>query len=96
MKENDVIYHDTVPVVAALAPLPATVVAKPVRFVETYPALADVSTQADLFAKIIPIKTLEQESLFSVQKDDYMREFKARVTEADDELASALSSMYIT
>ena len=90
-KDNDYIYHQTVPVeasVPAVAKLPAS---KPIPVSELY-AGQDIQriTGPDLFAKIVPLAITESASLYDEEKAKLVRAETERVDAANSEMAASL------
>ncbi|KAI3642006.1 hypothetical protein MP228_011561 [Amoeboaphelidium protococcarum] len=95
-KDNDVVYHDVVPAISTLPPLASLAASKCTRVIETIPELADiVNNQVDLFKQLIPLNTLEQESVLSAKKDEFVRQFKQKALDANDQIAITLASLEV-
>ena len=90
-KDNDYIYHQTVPAEAglpAIAKLPAS---KPIPVSELY-AGQDMQriTGPDLFAKIVPMAVTESASLYDEEKAKLVRAETEKVDTANGEMAASL------
>lgn len=91
IKDNDYIYHQTIPAEASLVPVPKLPAAKPIPVNELY-AGQDVQriTGPDLFARIVPFTVTESASLYDEEKAKLVRAETERVDLADSELATSL------
>lgn len=91
IKDNDYIYHQTVPAEASLIPVPKLPAAKPIPVNELY-AGQDVQriTGPDLFAKIVPFTVTESASLYDEEKAKLVRAETERVDLANGEMAASL------
>ncbi|CAK7268366.1 bck1-like resistance to osmotic shock [Sporothrix epigloea] len=91
IKDNDFIYHDTVPDVASLSPVTKLPACKPIPVSELY-AGQDIQriTGPDLFAKIIPLAVTESASLYDEEKAKILRAETERVDAANSEMAASL------
>jgi len=90
-RDNDFIYHQTVPAeasVPAVSKLPAS---KPIPVSELY-AGQDIQriTGPDLFAKIVPFAVTESASLYDEEKAKLVRAETERVDTANGEMAASL------
>ncbi|KJZ78064.1 Vacuolar protein-sorting protein BRO1 [Hirsutella minnesotensis 3608] len=90
-KDNDFVYHQTVPPEAGLAPIPKLPAAKPIPVSELY-AGQDISriTGPDLFGKIVPMAVTESASLYDEEKAKLVRAETERVDTANGEMAASL------
>ncbi|KAI6364503.1 bck1-like resistance to osmotic shock [Pyricularia grisea] len=90
-KDNDYIYHQTVPAEASLAAVPKLPAAKPIPVSELY-AGQDIQriTGPDLFAKIVPFAVTESASLYDEEKAKLVRAETERVDLANSEMAASL------
>ncbi|CAK7202748.1 bck1-like resistance to osmotic shock [Sporothrix eucalyptigena] len=90
-KDNDFIYHDTVPDAASLSPVAKLPACKPIPVSELY-AGQDIQriTGPDLFAKIVPLSVTESASLYDEEKAKILRAETERVDAANGEMAASL------
>lgn len=90
-KDNDYIYHQTVPVEASLGPVAKLPAAKPIPVSELY-AGQDIQriTGPDLFSKIVPLAVTESASLYDEEKAKLIRAETERVELANSEMAASL------
>lgn len=90
-KDNDYIYHQTVPPEASLAPVAKLPAAKPIPVSELY-AGQDIQriTGPDLFSKIVPLAVTESASLYDEEKAKLVRAETERVELANSEMAASL------
>jgi hypothetical protein len=91
VKDNDFIYHQTVPAEASLPPVAKLPAAKPIPVSELY-AGQDIQriTGPDLFAKIVPLAVTESASLYDEEKAKLVRAETERVDIANSEMAASL------
>ena len=91
VKDNDYIYHQTVPAEAGLAAIPKLPAAKAIPVSELY-AGQDIQriTGPDIFAKIIPMSVTESASLYDEEKAKMVRAETERVETANSEMAASL------
>ena len=90
-KDNDFIYHQTVPTEAALAPVPKSPAAKAIPVAELYQG-QDIQRiiGPDIFQKIVPMSVTESSSLYDEEKAKLIRAETERVEVANDEMAASL------
>ncbi|KAK1471491.1 BRO1-like domain-containing protein [Colletotrichum cuscutae] len=90
-KDNDFIYHQTVPAEASLPPVPKLPASKPIPVSELY-AGQDIQriTGPDLFSKIVPLAVTESASLYDEEKAKLIRAETERVDTANSEMAASL------
>jgi len=90
-KDNDYIYHQTVPPEASLEPIAKLPASKPIPVSELY-AGQDISriTGPDLFAKIVPFSVTESASLYDEEKAKLVRAETEKVDTANGEMAASL------
>jgi len=90
-KDNDYIYHQTVPAEASVPAIPKLQAAKPIPVNELY-AGQDIQriTGPDLFAKIVPLAVTESASLYDEEKAKLVRAETERVDTANGEMAASL------
>lgn len=87
-RENDTIYHDTVPVEARLAAIEAKAIVKPT------PVADQIGTAfPDLFAKLIPFAVTEKLSIYQDRRDTLVRDELRGLDEANQIAVAMLSSM---
>ncbi|KAK9436824.1 vacuolar protein-sorting protein BRO1 [Metarhizium brunneum] len=91
VKDNDFIYHQTVPAEASLAGIAKLPASKPIPVSELY-AGQDMQriTGPDLFAKIVPMAVTESASLYDEEKAKLIRAETERVDAANGEMAASL------
>ena len=90
-KDNDYIYHQSVPAEASLSAVAKLPAAKPIPVSELY-AGQDIQriTGPDLFAKIVPLAVTESASLYDEEKAKLVRAETERVDLANSEMAASL------
>ena len=90
-KDNDFIYHASVPSEAALTPIPKTPAAKAISISELYQG-QDIHRiiGPDIFQKIVPMSVTESASLYDEEKAKLIRAEAERVETADSEMAASL------
>jgi hypothetical protein len=91
IKDNDYIYHQTVPAEASLAVIPKLPAAKAIPVSELY-AGQDIQriTGPDIFQKIVPMAVTESASLYDEEKAKLVRAETERVEIANGEMAASL------
>jgi hypothetical protein len=91
VKDNDYIYHQTVPAQASLPVIPKLPAAKPIPVSELY-AGQDIQriTGPDIFQKIVPMAVTESASLYDEEKAKLVRAETERVETANSEMAASL------
>lgn len=91
LKDNDFIYHQTVPAEAGLPAIAKLPAAKPIPVSELY-AGQDIGriTGPDLFAKIVPLAVTESASLYDEEKAKLVRAETEKVDTANGEMAASL------
>ncbi|CZT43840.1 related to protein BRO1, required for normal response to nutrient limitation [Rhynchosporium secalis] len=91
IKDNDYIYHQTVPAEAALPVIPKLPAAKAIPVSELY-AGQDIQriTGPDIFQKIVPMSVTESASLYDEEKAKLVRAETERVETANSEMAASL------
>jgi len=91
MKENDFIYHQTVPAEAAIPMVPKTVAARAIPVQELYQG-DDINRiiGPDIFQKIVPMKVTESASLYDEEKAKLVRAETERADLANAEMVAAL------
>ncbi|KAI9019756.1 BRO1-like domain-containing protein [Hyaloraphidium curvatum] len=95
-KDNDLIYHDSVPNTDALAPVDKLLAVKPLAFAEICAGgAADIPriVGPDIFAKLVPISVHESASMYSEEKAKLLRSEEEQVKDVDAELSVSLESM---
>jgi tyrosine-protein phosphatase non-receptor type 23 len=90
-KDNDLIYHETLPSEASLPVIEKSNVADPVSIQEIYgsPDVQKV-VGTDIFARLVPLSVHESASLYSEEKAKLVRNEAERCDLADGELQAAL------
>lgn len=90
-KDNDFIYHQTVPADASLSVIPKMAAAKAIPVSELYQG-QDIQRiiGPDIFQKIVPIAVTEQASLYDEEKAKLVRAEAENVETADGEMAASL------
>ena len=90
-KDNDFIYHDTVPDAASVPPVAKLPACKPIPVSDLY-AGQDIQriTGPDLFSKIVPLAVTESASLYDEEKAKMLRAETERVDTANGEMAASL------
>jgi hypothetical protein len=91
VKDNDYIYHQTVPAEASLTAIPKLPAAKAIPVSELY-AGQDIQriTGPDIFQKIIPMSVTESASLYDEEKAKMVRAETERVEIANSEMDASL------
>lgn len=91
VKDNDYIYHQTVPPEASLPQIAKLPAAKPIPVSELY-AGQDIQriTGHDLFSKIVPMAVTESASLYDEEKAKLVRAETEKVDTANGEMAASL------
>ncbi|KAG5934965.1 bck1-like resistance to osmotic shock [Claviceps sorghi] len=91
LKDNDFLYHHTIPAEASLPPIAKLPASKPIPVSELY-AGQDMQriTGPDLFAKIVPMSVTESASLYDEEKAKLIRAETERVDTANGEMAASL------
>lgn len=91
IKDNDYIYHQTIPAEAALSAIPKLPAAKAIPVSELY-AGQDIQriTGPDIFQKIVPMSVTESASLYDEEKAKLIRAEAERVDTANSELDASL------
>jgi hypothetical protein len=91
IKDNDYIYHQTVPAEASLSVIPKLPAAKAIPVSELY-AGQDIQriTGPDIFQKIVPMAVTESASLYDEEKAKLVRAETERVETANSEMAASL------
>jgi hypothetical protein len=91
IKDNDYIYHQTVPGEAGLPIIPKLPAAKAIPVSELY-AGQDIQriTGPDIFQKIVPMSVTESASLYDEEKAKLVRAETERVETANSEMAASL------
>ncbi|KAI9761082.1 MAG: hypothetical protein M4579_001234 [Chaenotheca gracillima] len=91
VKDNDFIYHQTVPAEASLAVIPKLPAAKAIPVSELY-AGQDIQRiiGPDIFQKIVPMSVTESASLYDEEKAKLVRAESEQVEIANGEMAASL------
>ncbi|KAL9612267.1 MAG: hypothetical protein Q9167_003135 [Letrouitia subvulpina] len=90
-KDNDFIYHQTVPAAAALSAIPKLPAAKAIPVSELYQG-QDIQRiiGPDIFQKIVPMSVTESASLYDEEKAKLVRAEAENVETANGEMAASL------
>jgi hypothetical protein len=90
-RDNDMIYHQTVPTEASLPSIPKLPAAKAIPVSELYQG-QDIQRiiGPDIFQRIVPMSVTESASLYDEEKAKLIRAEAERCETADDELATSL------
>ena len=91
VKDNDFIYHQTIPAEASLAAVPKLAMAKPVPVSELYQG-QDIQRiiGPDIFQKIVPMSVTESASLYDEEKAKLIRAEAEKAESANGEMAASL------
>ncbi|MCJ1353253.1 MAG: bck1-like resistance to osmotic shock [Icmadophila ericetorum] len=91
VKDNDFIYHQTIPAEAALPVVPKLPAAKAIPVSELYQG-QDIQRiiGPDIFQKIVPMAVTESASLYDEEKAKLVRAEAEKVETANDEMAASL------
>ncbi|KAK6364842.1 bck1-like resistance to osmotic shock [Exophiala oligosperma] len=91
VKDNDFIYHQTVPAEASLSPVTKVPAAKAIPLSELYQG-QDIQRiiGPDLFQKIVPISVTESASMYDEEKAKLIRSEAEKVEQANGEMAASL------
>lgn len=91
-KENDLIYHSTVPNAASIAAIVAVEAATPTPMSELYKDPQELTKLIgkELFEKVIPLSVHQQTSLYSEEKATMLRAEGEKIEIVNEELVSAL------
>ncbi|MCJ1249608.1 bck1-like resistance to osmotic shock [Trapelia coarctata] len=91
VKDNDFIYHQSVPAEAALSMVPKLAAAKAIPVSELYQG-QDIQRiiGPDIFQKIVPMAVTESASLYDEEKAKLVRAEAEKVEMANDEMAASL------
>ena len=91
IKDNDFIYHQTVPAEAGLSTVPKLPAAKAIPVSELYQG-QDIQRiiGPDIFQKIVPMSVTESASLYDEEKAKLVRAEAEKVETANDEMAASL------
>ncbi|KAL5032446.1 hypothetical protein BDV3_001013 [Batrachochytrium dendrobatidis] len=96
IKDNELIYHATVPDMAALPPIEKLNAVKPIPFADLCTnGRADISLiiGRDIFQALVPLSVHESSSLYSEEKAKLLRGEQDRVKEADADLQVTFDSL---
>lgn len=90
-RDNDLIYHQTVPSETSLSPIPKLPAAKAIPVSELYQG-QDIQKiiGGDIFQAIVPMSVTESASLYDEEKAKMVRAEAERCQTADDELSTSL------
>ncbi|OAD75301.1 hypothetical protein PHYBLDRAFT_30590, partial [Phycomyces blakesleeanus NRRL 1555(-)] len=94
MRDNDMIYHDTVPQESILVPIDRLNAVKPVPIAELYgPNEVNKVIGTDIFSRLVPLSVHESASLYSEEKAQLVRSETERCDLAKAELNASLEYM---
>ncbi|KNC98241.1 uncharacterized protein SPPG_06641 [Spizellomyces punctatus DAOM BR117] len=96
VKDNDMIYHDSVPKVETLPAIEKLNAVKPITFADIcVNGQADIPKiiGPDIFQRLVPLSVHESASLYSEEKAKLLRSQQERVEAANGELQATLDSM---
>ncbi|KAK5939484.1 bck1-like resistance to osmotic shock [Knufia obscura] len=90
-KDNDLIYHHTVPAEASVQPVPKLPAAKAIPVSELYQN-QDIQRiiGPDIFQKIVPMSVTESASMYDEEKAKLVRSEAEKVEQANGEMAASL------
>lgn len=91
MRDNDLIYHQTVPAEAAIQPVSKLPAAKAIPVSELYQG-QDIQRiiGPDIFQKIVPMSVTESASMYDEEKAKLVRSEAEKVEQANGEMAASL------
>ncbi|KIW86869.1 uncharacterized protein Z519_12490 [Cladophialophora bantiana CBS 173.52] len=91
VKDNDFIYHQTVPAEASLSPVTKVPAAKAIPLSELYQG-QDIQRiiGPDIFQKIVPMSVTESASMYDEEKAKLIRSEAEKVEQANGEMAASL------
>lgn len=98
VRDNDMIYHQSVPDTEALPQIEKLNAVKPIPFADLLPnGQADIPTIVgpDLFKNLVPLSVTESSSMYSEEKAQILRTYSDMVEEADQNLHGILQSLDI-
>ncbi|XP_017284111.1 tyrosine-protein phosphatase non-receptor type 23 [Kryptolebias marmoratus] len=88
-KDNDFIYHETVPTLETLASVKGAPLVKALPVNPTDPSV----TGPDLFAKLVPMAAHEASSLYSEEKAKLLRDVMAKIDSKNETLEQFMDSL---
>ncbi|CAL8096271.1 unnamed protein product [Calicophoron daubneyi] len=91
VKDNDFIYHETVPPRESLEPVKPACLVKGVPFDHNDPEIRG----PDVFQRLVPMKTLEAASVYSERKASLLRGITAEVEEKDTAIQTFMTSIIL-
>lgn len=92
IKDNDVVYHASVPTAASLGALEKMNTTKAMKLLDLHPNLPSV-IGPDPFKELISIQVHEKASMYSGEKDELIRSETSRVAESDDDADARMHSL---
>ncbi|KAJ3338343.1 pH-response regulator protein palA/rim20 [Gonapodya sp. JEL0774] len=95
-KDNDIIYHQTVPKLEVLVPIKAAVLVQVAAFPPTLPdnnAPAIESVGTPFFNKLVPVAVHQAASVYTTKRDKLVNELDEAARERTDGTNAALASM---
>jgi hypothetical protein len=96
VKDNDIIYHDSVPSIESLPAIEKLGAAKPITFAEVCTnGAADIPKiiGPDIFARLVPLSVHEAASVYSEEQAKILRAEQAAVEAANGDLQATLDSL---
>lgn len=93
-RDNEIIYHETVPLFESLSPVDKLMMAKPLTLKEIFSDYQKIIGQ-DLFDRAVPIEVHEFNSIFSEEKAKFQRKLKERVDVMNLETMKRLDNLSI-
>ncbi|CAH8462807.1 unnamed protein product [Heterobilharzia americana] len=90
-KDNDFVYHESVPKIELLEQIKGVCIVKGVPFDHNDPEVRG----RDIFHRLIPMNVLESASIYSEMKASLLRTLTGEVDSKEDELDKFLSTLYL-
>ncbi|XP_069501929.1 tyrosine-protein phosphatase non-receptor type 23 isoform X2 [Ambystoma mexicanum] len=90
-KDNDFIYHETVPALDTLQPVKGAPLVKPLPVNPTDPAV----TGPDIFSKLVPMAAHEASSLYSEEKAKLLRDLMSKIDAKNEILDQFIDSLQL-
>lgn len=91
-KDNDLVYHDTIPATESLDSVAGLSMVKPITLREMDPSVIELIGD-DLFKKLVPMHVHEVSSLYSEEKAKIVRSHTQHAQQADDIVVQLLASL---
>ncbi|RWS30934.1 tyrosine-protein phosphatase non-receptor-like protein 2 [Leptotrombidium deliense] len=90
-KENDFVYHESVPTSDKLTAVKGASLVKGIGF-----SVSDKDVSGnDIFIRLVPIEAHELASVYSEKKDNIIRDISSRVQDKNEDLAAFMSSLQL-